>query len=139
MNKIVKLLLLWVIALVALPASAQQRRISGTVSDDIDVIMGANVVEIDKNNRIVSQTQTDINGNFTMNIKDPNNTLVISYIGYKKFTQKLGSKNVYKVTLEDASRTLKETVVTAQKKAPTTGLEIPAREYAGAGPAGGNS
>ena len=55
MNKITKLILLWVIALMALPVSAQQRRISGTVSDDIDVIIGANVVEYDKNNRIVSQ------------------------------------------------------------------------------------
>ncbi|MCR5433131.1 MAG: SusC/RagA family TonB-linked outer membrane protein [Bacteroidaceae bacterium] len=132
MNKIVKLLLLWVIALVALPVSAQQRRISGTVSDDIDVIMGANVVERDKNNRIVSQTQTDMNGNFTMNIKDPNNTLVISYIGYKTFTQKLGGKNVYKITLEDATRAIKQVDVVAKKKAPTTGLDIPARELAGA-------
>ena len=71
MNKLIKLILLWVIAIMALPASAQQRRISGTVSDEIDVIMGANVVERDKNNRIVSQTVTDMNGNFTMNIKDP--------------------------------------------------------------------
>ena len=85
MNKIIKLLLLWVVAAMALPVSAQQRRISGTVSDDIDVIIGANVVEKDKNNRIVSQTITDMNGNFTMNIKDPNNTLEISYIGYKKY------------------------------------------------------
>ena len=83
MNKITKLILLWVIALMALPASAQQRRISVTVSDDIDVIIGANVAEYDKNNRIVSQTVTDMNGNFTMNIKDPNNTLKITYIGYK--------------------------------------------------------
>ena len=75
MNKITKLLLLWVVALMAIPANAQQRRISGTVADDIDVIIGANVVELDKNNRIVSQTVTDMNGNFTMNIKDPNNTL----------------------------------------------------------------
>ena len=44
MNKLIKLILLWVIAMMALPASAQQRRISGTVSDEIDVIMGANVV-----------------------------------------------------------------------------------------------
>ena len=81
-NIITKLILLWVVAIMALPASAQQRRISGTVSDDIDVIIGANVVEKDKNNRIVSQAITDMNGNFTMNIKDPNNTLEISYVGY---------------------------------------------------------
>ena len=133
MNKITKLLLLWVVALTALPLSAQQRRISGTVSDDIDVIIGANVVEKDKNNRIVSQSITDMNGNFTMNIKDPNNTLEITYIGYKKFSQKIGSgKSVFKVTLQDNTKTITEVTVTAKKNAPTTGLEIPAREYAGA-------
>ncbi len=132
MNKITKLILLWVIALMALPASAQQRRISGTVSDDIDVIIGANVVEKDKNNRIVSQTVTDMNGNFTMNIKDPNNTLTISYIGYRPYVVKLGGKNVYKVTLVDATKEMKVVDVVAKKKAPTTGLEIPEREYSGA-------
>ena len=132
MNKITKLILLWVIALMALPASAQQRRISGTVSDDIDVIIGANVVEKDKNNRIVSQTVTDMNGNFTMNIKDPNNTLTISYIGYKPFVTKLGGKNVFKVTLADNTKVMQTVDVVAKKKAPTTGLDIPAREYAGA-------
>ena len=132
-NNITKLLLLWVVALMALPASAQQRRISGTVSDDIDVIIGANVVEKDKNNRIVSQAITDMNGNFTMNIKDPNNTLEVSYIGYKKFSQKIGSgKSVFKITLVDNTKTMTEVTVTSKKMAPTTGLEIPAREYAGA-------
>lgn len=117
--------------MMALPASAQQRRISGTVSDEIDVIMGANVVEKDKNNRIVSQTVTDMNGNFTMNIKDPNNTLIISFMGYKSFSQKVGSKNVFKVTLQDNVKTMQEVVVKAKQNAPTTGLEIPAREYSG--------
>ena len=132
-NIITKLILLWVVALMALPANAQQRRISGTVSDEIDVIIGANVKEIDKNNRIVSQAVTDMNGNFTMNIKDPNNTLEISYIGYKKFSQKIGSgKSVFKVTLQDNTKALKEVVAEGKKLAPTTGLEIPAREYAGA-------
>ena len=132
MNTIKKFLLLWLVALMALPASAQQRRISGTVSDDIDVIIGANVKEIDKNNRIVSQAVTDMNGNFTMNIKDPNNTLEITYIGYKKFAQKIGTKSVYKVTLQDNAKTIQEVVVATKKAAPTTGLEIPAREFAGA-------
>ena len=131
MNKLIKLILLWVIAMMALPASAQQRRISGTVSDEIDVIMGANVVERDKNNRIVSQTVTDMNGNFTMNIKDPNNTLVVSFMGYKTFTQKVGSKNVFKIVLSDNVKTMQEVVVKGKQNAPTTGLEIPQREYAG--------
>ncbi len=117
--------------MMALPASAQQRRISGTVSDEIDVIMGANVVEKDKNNRIVSQAVTDMNGNFTMNIKDPNNTLTVSFMGYKTFSQKVGSKSVFKIVLEDNVKAMKEVVITGKQNAPTTGLEIPAREYAG--------
>ena len=132
MNKINKLLLLWVAALMALPVSAQQRRISATVSDEIDVIIGASVKEIDKHNRIVSQAITDMNGNFTMNIKDPNNTLEITYIGYKKYSQKIGNKSMFKVTMVDNTRQIQEVTVQAKKMAPTTGLEIPAREYAGA-------
>ena len=132
-NITTKFLLLWVAALMALPASAQQRRISGTVSDDIDVIMGANVKEIDKNHRIVSQAVTDMNGNFTMNIKDPNNTLEITFTGYKKFSQKIGSgKSVFKVVMQDDTKQITEVTITGKKTAPTTGLEIPQREYSGA-------
>ena len=116
----------------ALPASAQQRRISGTVSDDFDVIIGAYVKEISKDNRVVSQAITDMNGNFTMNIKDPNNTLEVSFIGYKKSTQKIGNKSVFQIHLLDNTQQIKEVTVQAKKMAPTTGLEVPAREYAGA-------
>ena len=56
-----KFILLWTVCLMATNVSAQQRRISGTVSDDIDVVIGASVKEIDKNNRIVSATVTDMN------------------------------------------------------------------------------
>ena len=133
MTRYIKFLLLGIVSLMAaLPASAQSRRISGNVSDDIDVVVGANVKEIDKNNRIVSQAITDYNGNFTMTIKDPKNVLKISYIGYKEFSSVIGAKTVFKVHLQDNTKTMKDVVVTGKKKAPTTGLDIPEREYAGA-------
>ena len=124
--------MLWVIALMALPASAQQHRISGTVSDDIDVIIGANVVEYDKNSRPVSHAVTDMNGNFTMNVKDPNNTIKISYIGYKDWISKVGTKTTWKIKLEDNTKTFKAVEKTATRISPTTGLDIPAKEYSGA-------
>lgn len=132
MNKLIKFLLLWTICFTASTANAQQRRISGTVSDDIDVIIGANVVERDKNNRIVSGTVTDMNGNFTMTIKDPNNVLTISFMGYKPFSEKIGNRTVFKIKLEDNARMIQETVVTAKKKTMSGGLSIPTREVAGA-------
>ena len=78
--------MLWAVIAMALPANAQ-RRVSGTVEDDIDVIIGANVKEIDKNNRVLSATVTDFNGNFTMTLKDDKSNLVISYIGYTRYME----------------------------------------------------
>ncbi len=131
MNNIIKLFLLWAVMLMALPANAQ-RRISGTVSDDIDVIIGANVKEVDKNNRILSAAITDFNGNFTMTLKDDKSNLVISYMGYKTVTIPTAGKTVFKITMEDNTKQLKVVEVTAKKMAPTTGLDIPEREFAGA-------
>ena len=132
MNKIIKLILLWTVCLMATTASAQQRRISGTVSDDFDVVPGANVVERDKNNRIVSATVTDMNGNFTLNIKDPNNILSITFMGLKPFAEKIGGRSVFKVKLQDNTKTMQVVNVTAKKKQQSGGLSIPVRELAGA-------
>lgn len=78
------------LSLLALTASAQSKRISGTVSDPEGPVMMANVVEKDANDRIVSAAQTDVNGNFSMEIKSPKNKLVVSYVGDKTKTIKIG-------------------------------------------------
>jgi len=131
MNRLIKFLLFWTIFLTATNVSAQ-KRISGTVADDIDVVIGANVVERDKNNRIVSATVTDMNGNFTLNIKDPNNNLTVSFMGYKPWSQKIGTRTVFKITLEDNTKVMKEVKVVGKKKQQSGGLSIPVRELAGA-------
>ena len=64
--------------------AAQDILISGTVEDEDGPVMMGNVVERDANNRIVSATQTDFNGNFSMQVKSKKNKLVFSYVGDKK-------------------------------------------------------
>ena len=64
--------------------------ISGTVEDALGPIMMANVVERDGNNRIVSASQTDMMGNFSMEIKNPKNKLVVSYVGSKTNISTIG-------------------------------------------------
>ena len=113
--------------LVSALAQAQIARISGTVSDDIDVLPGASVTEVDASNRIVNATITDMNGNFVLPIKSQKNKVRISYMGYKTQTLPI-NKNVFKVKLEDNTKTMKDVVVTAKKKLKTSGLEIPERE-----------
>ena len=93
-----------------LVAQAQEVRISGTVNDAMGPVMMCNVVEIDGNNRNVSYTQTDFNGNFAMTIKNKKNKLRVSY-----------------VEMEDQT-TLKEVQVVAKRKFNNGGLAIPEKE-----------
>lgn len=109
-------------------AFAQQRRISGTVSDDFGGIMMANVTEVDANNRIVSATTTDMNGNFTMTVKSPKNKLKISYMGFQTHVEVIGNKNVFKVKMKDASRQIAPVEVVVKKRSQSNGLSIPDRE-----------
>lgn len=100
--------------------------ISGTVSDAMGPVMMANVVEIDASNRIVSSTQTDINGNFSFKIKDPKHKLRFSFVGCKTKTMPIKG-DVYNVTLEDQT-TLSEVTVTSKRRSSGSGLSIPKDE-----------
>ena len=62
---------------VCLTATAQDILVSGTVEDEDGPVVMGNVVERDANNRIVSATQTDFNGNFSMQVKSKKNKLIL--------------------------------------------------------------
>lgn len=128
MNTKIKCLMLFIVSLFSLTLSAQQRRISGNVSDDIEGVMMANVTERDKNNRIVSAAVTDMNGNFTMTIKDPKNYLEVSYVGFHKWREVIGNRTVFKIKLVDNSKQLATVNIVATKKKAANGLSIPERE-----------
>lgn len=116
-----------VLAGMSMGLSAQSRRISGTVSDPQGPVMMANVTERDANNRIVSAAQTDINGNFSMEVKSPKNKLVITYVGDKTKTVKIGDAETFEVMLEPDDHTLTEVVVKGARTS-SGGLFIPKRE-----------
>ena len=130
MNKI-KYLLLFALCLCFTSVAAQDR-ISGHVWNKTDgpVIM-ANVVEVDQNNRIVENTQTDVNGNFSMPVKNRKNRLEISYIGYAKYSQVIGATKVFRIELRSKTQ-LKTVTVTAKQRVKSNGLSIPKKEISGA-------
>ncbi len=107
--------------------AAQDILISGTVEDEDGPVMMGNVVERDANNRIVSATQTDFNGNFSMQVKSKKNKLVFSYVGDKTQTLTIGDKTTFKVILESENTTLTEVVVKGRSGS-SGGLLIPKRE-----------
>ena len=110
-----------------LTAQAQEVRISGTVSDAMGPIMACNVVEIDANNRIVSNAQTDFNGNFSMTVKNAKNKLRISYVGCKTQTLSIGTRTTFNIRLQDATQ-IQEVTITAKRKFNNGGLSIPEKE-----------
>ena len=100
--------------------------VHGTVSDDMGPLMGATVCEIDATGRIINSAITDLNGNFTMKVKNPKDKIRFSYVGLK--TQSLPlDRTTYKVHMSSAT-TLKEVTIKSKKRVGGPGLPIPQRE-----------
>ena len=128
MNKMKHLLFLLLCCSFAVTTYAQ-KRISGHVWNAKDgPIMMANVLEIDGNNRIQASTTTDMSGNFTLTIKNPNDVLKVYFFGYRPWERKIGTTTVFKIELETNTRTIKEVKITGHKMTHSNGLTIPERE-----------
>ena len=109
------------------PAVAQNiSSVSGTVRDDFDALMGASVCEVDANGRIINATTTDMNGHFTMKVKDQKNKLRFSFVGCQSQTLPL-NRSVYSIKLSSAT-VIKEVTVKAKRRVNSGGLAIPERE-----------
>jgi TonB-dependent SusC/RagA subfamily outer membrane receptor len=115
------------LCLLAQGALAQSKVISGTIEDPMGPVMFANVTERDKDDRIVSAVQTDMMGNFSLEIKNPKNRLVISYVGNKTKELAIGEKSYFTIMMEPESTSLEELVVQATRTT-SGGLSIPERE-----------
>ncbi|MCR4915531.1 MAG: SusC/RagA family TonB-linked outer membrane protein [Prevotella sp.] len=122
-----KLIITVLVGFIAQMAMAQGVRISGTLSDNDGPIMMGNVVERDANNRIVSATQTDFNGNFSLQVKSTRNKLVFSYVGDKEKVITIGNQTTFNVKLEPANTQLREVRVTGRRNA-SGGLMIQKKE-----------
>lgn len=94
-------------------------QIKGTVSGDGEVLTGATVVEKGTTNG----TATDIDGNFTLTVKD-NSIIEVSYMGFETMSYSVGKQRVFNVELPLNSTVLDEVVAIGygiQKKKLSTG------------------
>mgnify|MGYP000773942750 CR=1 FL=1 len=102
----------------AIDAVQQAKKITGTVTDAMGPVIGANVLEKGTTNGVI----TDIDGNFSLQAS-LNSTIVISYIGY--VTQEIPVNHVKgTIRLKEDTQTLDEVVVVGfgtQKKVNLTG------------------
>ncbi len=125
--KIFKSIILTMALLLATTVSAQTiTSVHGTVSDDMGPLMGATVVEIDATGRIIESAITDLNGNFTMKVRNQKDKIRFSYVGLKTVSLPI-NKTTYNLKLQSATQ-LKEVVVKSRKRAQGNGLPIPEKE-----------
>ena len=117
-------------ATMAINAQTPITSVHGSISDDMGPLMGATVCEIDGNGRIIESTITDLNGNFTMRVRNPKDRIRFSYVGMKTITQAI-NKTTFKITMQSATQ-LKEVTIKSQKRVTGNGLPIPQREVANA-------
>lgn len=99
----------------------QGRTITGTIVDDKgETIIGANVMVKGTTNGSI----TNIDGQFTLNNVPKDATLVISFVGYKEQSIKVGTQSNLNITLQEDSELIDEVVVVgyaSQKKVNLTG------------------
>lgn len=103
-------------------AMAQDRVITGTVSEmlgnDKSPIIGANVVLVNKQNRYIKGTVTDIDGKFNIEVPQGEGSLRIriSYIGMKTVNyQYKGQTHLDVVMEDDQSHNIGEVVITGRR------------------------
>lgn len=105
---------LLIILLISFPLSiyAQNKTITGTVRDAVDVVIGASV----KVKGTSIGTITDMDGNFKLSVPASAKELVVSFIGYDDQTLTLGNKSHFDVTLQASSVMLDEVVAIGYAK-----------------------
>jgi TonB-linked SusC/RagA family outer membrane protein len=132
MTKLVRILAITLVAaaLAALPALAQNKiLIRGKVTEKGTPLVGVSVIEKDRDNRIVGGAQTDMNGSYSITVRNATGqTLTFSYVGFKSQTVAIESKAVINVQLEESSVDIDEVVVSAKKKVTIGSLNIDERD-----------
>lgn len=118
-----KYLLMLFSAFFVLSVWAQERTITGTVTDGTtqETVPGANVIEKGTTNG----TTTDLDGNFSLSVQD-GATLIVSFVGYQQAEIVVGARSVIDVSLELDVAQLAEVVVvgygTQEKKEITSSV-----------------
>jgi len=112
MNKII---LLFIFLFVYAGVHGQERTLTGQITDAADgtTLIGASVVVVQEPGSSQVGTITDLDGNFTLNIPEGSNTLMISYVGYERQEVDITGLTHVEITLIVSATELEGVVVTA--------------------------
>ncbi len=122
-----------VLAIFSFASSIAQQKIiiRGRVIDENKIgVIGANIIEYDKDNRIINGTICNVNGDFILEMKNISNILKISLIGYETQEVKPDPTKPMSITLAATNFELDEVVVSAKQKSMHSLTNIDERDNA---------
>ncbi len=91
--------------------------LKGKVIDETgEALIGVTIIEVNELNRSLNGTVTDLNGNFTLRLSNPDTKVRISYIGFMTEEHTISGQTFLEVDLEEETQLLDEVVVTAEAK-----------------------
>ena len=108
---------MWFLSFISNVSAQKTAIIKGRIIDQAtnETMPGVNAVEIDGKGRFVTGTVSDNNGNYILRVKDINDSIQISFIGYKKYVFSVENRTTINVALELESTALAEVKITANK------------------------
>ncbi len=112
-----KIIALTFLVLISIDLCAQDGIVlRGSVQDAEtgELIIGVNVIEYDQDKRIITGTITDRNGNYVLNVTNPDAIIMFSFIGYKAQEIALEGQTSLNVLLSAESYELEEITVSAE-------------------------
>ncbi|MVT12391.1 SusC/RagA family TonB-linked outer membrane protein [Chitinophaga tropicalis] len=133
MNKLY-IVILCLLYLTYLPATAQKTAPKITVTGRVlDAktrlpIIGASVVELDKDGRTIAGVVTDIDGNFALRVADMQHRISVSFISYKTIVQGINDRRTINFNLAAGTRDLNEVNIVARQAVDNgTGMQVESR------------
>jgi hypothetical protein len=81
-----------------------------------EALIGVTVIEVNDLNRTLNGTVTDLNGNFSLRLNNPDTRIKVSYVGFKTQEFAVSGQSFIEVDLEEETKLLEEVTVTAEGK-----------------------
>jgi Ca-activated chloride channel homolog len=100
---------LFIALIISVLVNAQERTITGKVTDETGNTLPGALIKIKERNAGVT---TDSLGRFSINVKKSDKTLVFSFVGYTLSEIEIGAKTIILVTMKPDTKALEEVVVT---------------------------
>ena len=119
LKKVMCILWMLILAVVSTTASAQGKKVTGTVSDTNGPLIGVNVMVKGTN----TGTITNVDGNFSLEVPQ-NAVLIFKYVGYNPIEKVVGNNSILNIQMTEDSQQLDEVVVVGygiQRKSDLTG------------------